>query len=268
MSQILQRAALFIAHPGHELRVHGWLARARPRVLVLTDGAGRTGTSRLPSTARVVEAAGGRPGSVFGRLSDPELYAALLRGDRELFVRIAEEVAADHVAAEVRLVAADAAEGYNPAHDLCRVLADAAVAIAESEAGHAIASFDFLLIGPPDRCPDELRRAAIRVELDDEELARKEAAAHGYPELTGEVDAAMREVDPGAFRTELLRPADAPHGGVPPEIPPFYERYGEQQVAAGYYRDVLRWRQHVLPIARALERRAGISLTSGIPCGS
>nr|MDP9120522.1 hypothetical protein [Acidobacteriota bacterium] len=29
-----QRAALVIGHPGHELRVHGWLERARPLVLV------------------------------------------------------------------------------------------------------------------------------------------------------------------------------------------------------------------------------------------
>lgn len=32
------RAALVVAHPGHELRVYGWLEQARPRVFVLTDG--------------------------------------------------------------------------------------------------------------------------------------------------------------------------------------------------------------------------------------
>src|SRR5438034_752023 len=31
------RAALFIAHPGHELLVHGWLELVRPFVFVLTD---------------------------------------------------------------------------------------------------------------------------------------------------------------------------------------------------------------------------------------
>src|SRR5207302_1404403 len=31
-------SALLVAHPGHELRVHGWLERERPLVFVLTDG--------------------------------------------------------------------------------------------------------------------------------------------------------------------------------------------------------------------------------------
>ena len=34
---------LFVAHPGHELCVHGWLEIARPKVFVLTDGSGRSG---------------------------------------------------------------------------------------------------------------------------------------------------------------------------------------------------------------------------------
>src|SRR5439155_5560449 len=31
-------AAVVVAHPGHELRVHGFLCALRPRLLVLTDG--------------------------------------------------------------------------------------------------------------------------------------------------------------------------------------------------------------------------------------
>jgi hypothetical protein len=32
------KAALVVAHPGHELRVFHWLRLARPCVFVLTDG--------------------------------------------------------------------------------------------------------------------------------------------------------------------------------------------------------------------------------------
>ena len=38
-----RKAALIVAHPGHELRVHHWMELARPLVLVLTDGSGRQG---------------------------------------------------------------------------------------------------------------------------------------------------------------------------------------------------------------------------------
>jgi hypothetical protein len=52
------RPALIIAHPGHELRVHHWIEKTRPLVLVLTDGSGRTTQSRLASTTRILEQAG------------------------------------------------------------------------------------------------------------------------------------------------------------------------------------------------------------------
>ena len=42
-----QSAALVIAHPGHELRIHHWLERARPVTFVLTDGSGHTDHSRI-----------------------------------------------------------------------------------------------------------------------------------------------------------------------------------------------------------------------------
>src|ERR1700733_13075391 len=50
-----KRPAVFVGHPGHELRVLGWLAETRPRVHVLTDGSGASGCSRLPSTSRLLD---------------------------------------------------------------------------------------------------------------------------------------------------------------------------------------------------------------------
>src|SRR5260370_6140515 len=44
------RALLVVAHPGHELRLFGWLCSARPDVLVLTDGSGHSGRSRIEAT--------------------------------------------------------------------------------------------------------------------------------------------------------------------------------------------------------------------------
>src|SRR5438552_300306 len=71
------RAALVIAHPGHELRVHAWVELARPLAFVLTDGSGHTGQSRLASTSRLLERTGAAPGGIYGRLTDRALYAAI-----------------------------------------------------------------------------------------------------------------------------------------------------------------------------------------------
>src|SRR6185436_1441495 len=86
-------SALIVAHPGHELRVHGWLERERPLVCVLTDGSGHSGVSRLPSTLRVLRRAGARPGPVFGRFTDRALYEVLLGGRIEILASVACELA-------------------------------------------------------------------------------------------------------------------------------------------------------------------------------
>jgi hypothetical protein len=244
-------SALIIAHPGHELRVHGWLERARPEVFVLTDGSGHNDVPRLDSTREVLRHAGAREGTVFGRFSDRILYRMLLDGDLEPLERMALELADAFVAGGVEFVASDAIEGYSPSHDLCRLLAESAVALASDRRGRPIASYDFLLEGRPDLCPAELAPRAIRLLLDDNELRRKLEAARSYPEMAAEVDHALQAHGPDAFRVECLRPAAADLERLVPE-PAIYELYGEHQVAAGHYSQVLRFREHFLPAARAL----------------
>src|SRR6476646_5399321 len=111
-----RRAALVVAHPGHELRVHRWVELARPVVYVLTDGSGHTGRSRLAATSELLARAGARPGPLYGRLADRELYRALLAGDLELFAGLAEELAESLLREEIGIVAGDAVEGFNPGH--------------------------------------------------------------------------------------------------------------------------------------------------------
>src|SRR5947207_7599346 len=87
------KCALLVAHPGHEIRVHGWLEKTKPVVYVLTDGSGRSGKSRLASTTRVLVRAGARPSNIFGRLPDRALYQAVLRRDLQLFRQLAADLA-------------------------------------------------------------------------------------------------------------------------------------------------------------------------------
>jgi hypothetical protein len=274
------RAALVVAHPGHELCVYGWLERARPRVFVLTDGSGRSGRSRIASTDAVLDAVGAEPGGVYARLTDAGLYAAILDGDFALFNGLADELAREFVAEGVEYVVGDAAEGYNPAHDACRLVLDAAAALARKETGGAVGNFEFPLVGRPDARPEKVGEGRW-LRLGDEAFARKIRAARNYPELAGEVEAALagegstglREhpdiaartglgasAAPGAeaFRVECLRAA-APGAAGDRWLtqPPFYESYGERQVAAGHYARVLRYREHMLPLAEALRSHVG-----------
>lgn len=276
-SEYRQRAILVIAHPGHELRVHGWLETTVPAVWILTDGSGHTGRSRIASTTRVLEPTGALPGPVYGYMSDADLYNAVLDFNHEPFMDLVDTLAASILHEQVDFIAGDAEEGYNPGHDVCRLIINAAVKLAKRKSSKPIRNFDFTLVGPPDRCPENLREHSVWLNLDDAAFVRKLSAARNYPELQAEVETALSGAgnheltsdsnlaerfrtitgvtDANHFRVECLRPvnshslASASSGGDPP----FYEQYGEKQVKSGYYKQVLRYSEHMLPLARVLD---------------
>jgi len=294
------RAALIIAHPSHELLVHGWLERTRPCVFVLTNGSGRSGRPRLDSTTKVLDKAGAAQGSIYGGLTDLQVYNAILSGDVKLFLGLAEELAEALVREQVGYVAGDAYEGYNSAHDVWRLVIGVAVEMANRHGGQRIGNFDFALLGRPGECPESVRVSSIWTHLDENGFSRKLEAVSGYnPKLAAEVDALLRgelfqsrnrfsepalaeETGTGfagigltelqafpelaaqalaasaglgidAFRVECLRPV-ANRAGTDVEWgrPPFYELFGEKLVAAGRYDRVIRYHDHMVPLARAL----------------
>jgi hypothetical protein len=249
------RAALLMAHPGHELRVHGWLELARPYVCVLTDGSGGSGRSRLARTTTLLQSAGARPGVLYGGFTDRAVYSALLERDAVFFLRLAETLAREMVREKIDLVAGDAAEGYNSVHDAWRLIIDAAVALACLESGRAVRSFDFPLVGAPSTAIDESFGPSLRIELDEPARHRKLAAAWAYPELAGEIERFLITHGPAALGCEMLRavgPAGASH--QPLDGPPFYEIHGRAQVAAGRYERVIGYREHLAPLAEDLRR--------------
>ncbi len=270
------RAALVVAHPGHELCVYGWLDSVRPQVFVLTDGSGRSGTSRLDSTTKILLHTNSQRGSIYGRFTDQNLYKAILDGDFRLFEQLATELADALVEADVEYVVGDAIEGYNPVHDVCRLVIDAAIELAGHIAGRPIVNRDFLLFARHSAQSEAERAGAIVLTLDDAALARKLAVARAYPELASEVDsmldkkaldglkqfpellehltnAVTENMGEEAYRVECLRLAIRPGwtNGITGEVP-FYERYGERLVASGVYDRSIRHRDHIMPLAEAI----------------
>ena len=267
-------AAIVVAHPGHEVRLHGWLERERPLVFVLTDGAGRVGQPRIAATARYLKKFDVPAGRIFGHLTDLEVYRLLLARDHERFIKLSEELAEAFVAAEVGCVTGDASEGYNTAHDVARLLTNAAVEMAGRAAGRAVTNSDFPVVNRPDHCPEHLRARALWLQLEDETFTRKIAAAFEfYPELAAETRDALQgrgleatlnhfklHDDEHAatelsgldlFRVECLRPVSV---GDPPfeGDTPFYEERGESKVQAGHYAQVIRYCDHLRPLEDAL----------------
>jgi hypothetical protein len=238
------------------LRVWHWLQLAQPVVFVLTDGSGRSNKSRLGSTTHLLRQAGARIGTIFGWMTDVEIYHAILCRDFKFFIGLAEKLSQELHDQEVEYVVGDAIEGYNPAHDLCRLIINLAMVISKQRRRMALDNFDFLLSGRPDVYEAQPHSQAITLHLNDKELETKLKAARGYRELQEEIDSTLNDYGSEAFRTECLRPIKYTNGAYDLQETPFYETYGEKQVAAGLYRDVIRYREHMIPLAEALWHHA------------
>jgi hypothetical protein len=247
------QSALIVGHPGHELRVYGWLMQTRPVVHVLTDGSGGDGVSRVASTSTLLDGVGATRGSVYGNMTDREIYRAILDADHARFLVLAETLAADLARTGAELVAGDAIEGFNPAHDLCRYVINAAVRLASRATGRTIACYGFPLDSAPECAADGSDRGALTIRLDDAMLERKLKAAHDYAELRFEVERMLERFGREPFRTEYLCPVDLrdPYGWDPTRIP-VYETYGAERVKSGVYQHVITFRDHVQPLADAL----------------
>src|ERR1700704_2226519 len=119
---------LIVAHPGHELRLFDWMERERPLVFILSDGSGGAQSSRLDYSVSAIRGAGATLIESSGQRSDREWYAAILAGDIAAFTQAADAIVAAALTMHAPLVVSDAADGYNPLHDLCQAVAGAVVA--------------------------------------------------------------------------------------------------------------------------------------------
>lgn len=247
-----RRAALIVGHPGHELRVWGWMRAVRPVVAVLTDGGGHAEQSRLHLSADLCREARASISPHFGMTTDTAMYTAILTGDMDTFLTMADRLAVWLMDERVDLVAGDAAEGYNPTHDVCRLVVDRAARLAGAE--RRVENWAFLLTGSP--VPASPGESWTCFELDAEGLAAKIEAGRRYAAavggtLLGEIDGLLTRFGHAAFGREYFQPAEP---RVRSSDSPFYETYGERQVALGRYRHVIRLADHVQPIADALAR--------------
>jgi hypothetical protein len=250
--------ALVVAHPGHELQVFGWACQTKPRVYILTDGSGTSGMPRIGSSADLLETTGAVRGELFGMFSDRALYRPLVEQRVSFFLDLLDRLASAFIANRIDFVAGDSMDGGDPIHDLCRALTNAAIIKAERVTGMPVANFEFAL--------DEGRYGAtvaaeetsedLRFTLDEKVFGAKLAAAESFVGLEDEVREAYRAFGQDHFRTERLERVRGQFPTPASGVAPAYEAMGERQVAAGAYRSVIRYRDHVLPVMEALRQHA------------
>jgi hypothetical protein len=259
---VTENPFLLLGHPGHELRIYGWLRHHAPDVWILTNGAGASAAPRIELSRRVLHSLGLKPGAVFGAYGDLELYAAILRGDRDFFIGLASRLAQHLLAGGHTAIVSDAAEGYNPTHDLCQLIAASAAERARRQSGRPLPHYTFLLDGPPAGEPHQRSATDLAIDLDEPLCQEKIQAAMDYARTTDgtllqEVQSTLARFGPDIFRHErLLANAAVDYETQFLGRRPFYEEYGERRARAGQYQEVIRYQQHMIPLARALRRHA------------
>jgi hypothetical protein len=239
------RPVLIVAHPGHELRLFDWMERERPLVFILSDGSGGAQSSRLGYSASAIRAAGATLIEGSAQRSDREWYAAILAGDIAAFTETADTITAAALAINVPLVVSDAADGYNPLHDLCQAIGSAVVArIARDSTPPRF------LVSPATQ--SAMGNEAIAWKLEDEAVRRKRLAMSAYTPLTEEIARLLVE-EPNALSTErlLVTTFDWPENWTPG-----WEAFGRKRVNEGRFAVHITYRDHVLPIAKSFATTA------------
>lgn len=245
------RAALIIGHPGHELCVYGWCQLAKPLVFILTDGSGRTGTSRTARSLHMLQELGCTAATVSQTFTDQEIYRILLDRNHTPLTTVTREITHSLILNQIDYVVGDAGEGFNPVHDVCRLIIDAAVQIAGRVRNNTIRNFGFRLDWRKDWDYLPAPHDARTLTLDQDTFASKLSAAWAYGELRSEVESVLGSNGVDRFRTERLDPVGAP-GEYLRTNKPYYEEYAEELVAAGIYDQVIRYKEHLAPLAEQL----------------
>lgn len=252
------RCMLIVGHPGHELRVLGWVQRLRPIVVALTDGSGNTGKSRLDISRAMLTATGGTPSSLYGMTSDREIYSKIFKQDFDFFLGLSDSIARLLIEQRTEVVVGDAIEGYNPSHDLCRLIIDRAIRLVKNELNWNIKNYVFALKEHPHF--HDIDSKILMIELSPDELALKFSEAIRYADIVKgtlgkEILESIEYYGEDIFSKEgfSCQNSSAVLNKFDKERP-YYESYGEQQVNEGFYKQAIYYSKHIAPIARALSQ--------------
>lgn len=250
------KSVLILGHPGHELRVLGWMKAAKPWVIVLTDGSGHTSEPRVGLTRDLIDEAGARPAEIFGTFTDEQIYKAILDQDFSFFRQIQKGIATFLAEIEIEVIVGDAIEGYNPSHDLCRCLIEGAVAEVQQTTGTTPLNYEFPLVAHPAVWSDQQGSECFRLNNADEKWKRErifEYARTVGGTLLTEVESFLEEFGPNALAEEWLTASQSATSLAQyKQTQPYYEKHGQKQVEAGYYKQAILFNEHILPVINAL----------------
>ena len=155
--------ALSIAHPGHELRLYGFLEKTKPYIFILTDGGLPGDTSRMARSIlnlgslykdtammakdkRDVVYTIERPNPEKGQdiyMKDYEIINDVENKSTAFFEYYIKKMANTLLFNKIDHMVVDALEEYNMIHDVNRLLTEAAISLIKRKSGKEISLYEF-----------------------------------------------------------------------------------------------------------------------------
>lgn len=248
------RRLIVTGHPNHELALLGFVQRARPDFLFLTDGGGET---RMEESRGVLRSLGLLEGARFLAWPEERLYRGLLDRDVALFSSLVAEVRREIEERAPAQVICESVEFYNPLHDVTLPVVRASV-----RGRPDVAVVEFPLIAQTSETPERYRVQRppdgrggdyTVLRLSEDELSFKlEAGARAYPTLRRQLGPLLDTLAAEDLAEEFFVPARGPLPAPGPDTLPRYERRGRTLREQGRVDRVITYRDHFLPLVDAL----------------
>lgn len=242
--------ALSIAHPGHEIRLHGFIEQTKPFIFILADQGDPSQMKAMSNylgfiykNTKVLKRDGfyiikhlPENGVVDPEknyyLKDIEVQTAIHENNMPLFEYYTKKMANIFIGNDINYVIVDSSEELDAAHDLNRAMTDAAVKLVKKVKNHDIEVYEFNVLKPFNH---NISQECIVVYLTKEEQLRKLKHIISYhPNIFNELNQnlpvdieilnklsdqkngfeeiknILPAINPDFFKYEYLRPASPP----------------------------------------------------------
>lgn len=213
--------ALAIAHPGHELRLHGFLEQVKPFVFILTDNSEATGQDMMWHSIKAISRAVGQGMNITPAQAQEPFMRKVLKlslkeeeGKEKAHIKdsqIQYEVMNRHtgflnyyvdfmvenlIRYKINYLVCDASEEYHLTHEIVRMLCDIAILKVKNKTGDEIELFDFAI---SEFYNSRINEHCIHIKLNEEQTQRKLHACcimpFGIEELKPNINIDVTEIN-------------------------------------------------------------------------
>lgn len=243
-----QRVAMIVSQPANIIPVFGMLQRWKPHVLILNHAADNGSQERAIRSALRSIGLAARPTRF--EIRESESFARVLVGDFAFHATIADRISEWLRAVRPDVVLGEAYEASSFHRDVGRLLVDDSIQRLRN-LRRRIENYEF-----PLSCRLTQPGAPVQFQVfpfgafRELQLNEKEAAAKN--ELlakTGLADPIAASLDVEPYREVL---ADRDYTVPPPGLALLYDESGQEAVTAGRYAEAITFRDHFVPLVRAL----------------